>query len=110
MKAAERIAAFAVGFRREHLTRDLVQACGRALLDTYAVALAGRNEEASRMALTYARRSGLPAPGRASRDWGTGEMLPLELAALSNGVAGHVLDYDDVTSPLRGHPSGKSVV
>ena len=105
MKAAERIAAFSAGFRREHLTRDLVQACGRALLDTYAVALAGRNEEASRMALTYARRSGLPAPGRASRDWGTGEMLPLELAALSNGVAGHVLDYDDVTSPLRGHPS-----
>lgn len=105
MKAAQYIAAFASGFKPGHLTPELVQACGRALLDTYAAAIAGRNEEASRLALKYARRSGLPAPGRASRDWGTGEMLPLELAALSNGVAGHVLDYDDVTSPLRGHPS-----
>ena len=105
MKAAEYIAAFARGFRPEHLTPELVQACGRALLDTYAAAIAGRNEEASRLALKYARRSGLPAPGRAARDWGTGAVLPLELAALSNGVAGHVLDFDDVTSPLRGHPS-----
>lgn len=105
MKAAEQIAAFACGFKPEHLAPELMLTCGRALLDTYAAAVAGRNEEASRRALKYARRSGLPAPGRAARDWGTGEMLPLEMAALSNGVAGHVLDYDDVTSPLRGHPS-----
>src|SRR5690606_1220731 len=26
-------------------------------------------------------------------------------AAFYNGVAGHVLGFDDVTSPLRGHPS-----
>lgn len=105
MKAAQRIAAFSSGLRPEHLTRELVEACGRVLLDTHAVAIAGRNEEASLMALRYARTSALPAPGRAAHDWGTGESLPLELAALSNGVAGHVLDYDDVTSPLRGHPS-----
>lgn len=105
MKAAGRIAAFTSGLGREQLTPALVQACGRALLDTYAVAIAGRNEDATRLALQYARRSGLPAPGRAARDWGSGYMLPLELAALCNGVAGHVLDYDDVTSPLRGHPS-----
>ena len=28
----------------------------------------------------------------------------LEGAALANGVAAHVLDYDDVSSPMRGHP------
>lgn len=105
MKAAQRIAAFAGSLRADQLTPELVQACGRALLDTYAAAIAGRNEPATQLALKYARRSGLPAPGRAARAWGTGELLPLELAALCNGVAGHVLDYDDVTSPLRGHPS-----
>ncbi len=105
MTAAERIAAFAISFQHSQLTPELVEATGRALLDTYACAIAGRNEEATQLALRYARASGLPAPGRAARDWGTGELLPLELAALCNGVAGHVLDYDDVTSPMRGHPS-----
>lgn len=105
MKAAQRIAAFACGLQPQHLDPALVEACGRALLDTYAVAIAGRNEEASELALRYARASALPAPGRAARHWGSGEVLPLELAALCNGVAAHVLDYDDVTSPMRGHPS-----
>jgi len=105
MKAAERIASFSAGLQVQHLTPELVQATGRALLDTYGCALAGRGEEASLLALRYARASGLPAPGRAARAWATGEALPLEMAALCNGVAGHVLDYDDVTSPMRGHPS-----
>ena len=105
MKAAERIAAFACGFQTGQLTPALVQATGRALLDTYACAVAGRHEDASQLALRYARASALPAAGRAASHWGTGEPLPLELAALCNGVAGHVLDFDDVTSPLRGHPS-----
>ncbi|HEX2548122.1 MAG TPA: MmgE/PrpD family protein [Ramlibacter sp.] len=105
MKAAERIAAFASSLQPAQLTPELLQATGRALLDTYACAIAGRNEEATQLAMRYARASALPAPGRAARDWGTGAPLPLELAALVNGVAGHVLDYDDVTSPMRGHPS-----
>lgn len=105
MKAAERIAAFACGLQPGRLTPELVQLTGRALLDTFACAIAGRNEPATQLALRYARASALPVPGRAARDWGTGELLPLELAALTNAVAGHVLDYDDVTSPMRGHPS-----
>lgn len=105
MKAAERIAAFVSGLQPAQLSPPLVQATGRALLDTWACAIAGRNEEASRLALRYCRSSAQPARVRGARDWGTGELLALELAALSNGVAGHVLDYDDVTSPMRGHPS-----
>jgi len=105
VKAAEKIAAFAVGLQPEQLTRELVEATGRALLDTYACAMAGRNEDAARLALRYACASAAPTAGRAAHDWGTGRMLPVELAALCNGVAGHVLDYDDVTSPMRGHPS-----
>lgn len=105
MKAAQQIGTFVSGLQPQHLSPALVQACGRALLDTYAVAIAGRGEEASQLALNYARRSGLPPAPHCARAWGTGEPLPLELAALCNGVAGHVLDYDDVTSPMRGHPS-----
>lgn len=105
MTAAQQIASFVSGFAPDQLTPELVQACGRALLDTYAVAIAGRHEAATELALNYARRSGAAASGRAASYWGSGEQLPLELAALCNGVAGHVLDYDDVTSPMRGHPS-----
>lgn len=36
---------------------------------------------------------------------GTTECLPPALAALVNGTAGHVLDYDDMNSTMIGHPS-----
>jgi 2-methylcitrate dehydratase PrpD len=36
---------------------------------------------------------------------GTRECLPVGLAALANGVAGHVLDYDDMKSTMIAHPS-----
>lgn len=104
MTAAQEIARFACQFGDDDLTPDLVQACGRALVDTYCAAIAGRNEPASERALRYARAQG-QSSGLQAAHWGTGELLPLELAALCNGIAGHVLDYDDVTSPLRGHPS-----
>src|SRR6218665_2978957 len=105
MKAAEQIAAFVSSFGAERPTPAPVQACGRALLDACAVAIAGKDEPASRLALRYARRSGAAMPPWPAGYWARGELLPLELAALCNGVAGHVLDYDDVSAPLRGHPS-----
>ncbi|CAN7767861.1 MmgE/PrpD family protein [Caballeronia sp. LjRoot31] len=37
--------------------------------------------------------------------FGTGVRLSVPLAALVNGVAGHVLDYDDMNATLIGHPS-----
>ncbi len=36
---------------------------------------------------------------------GTRARLPAAPAALANGVAGHVLDYDDMNSTMVGHPS-----
>ncbi len=54
----------------------------------------------------YARSLSAPGSdtGTASL-WITGERLSPEAAALANGAIGHVLDFDDVTSPIRGHPS-----
>jgi len=40
-----------------------------------------------------------------SRLFLTGERVSAPLAALVNGVAAHVLDYDDVAEQLGGHPS-----
>lgn len=109
MTASMQIAEFAAGFGAGQLTPALREAVGRAFLDTYAVGLAGRHEAAAQRALRYVRAA---AGGRwqgpaasTAHAWGSAEPLPLELAALWNGVAAHVLDYDDVTSPLRGHPS-----
>lgn len=100
--ATAAVAAFSTAFGTDRLHAEHFRQCARALIDTVAVAYAGRHEEASLIALRYARLHG---GERNATAWGTGTALPIEHAALYNGVAGHVLDYDDVTSPLRGHPS-----
>lgn len=108
--ASEKIARFAVGFAPERLSAAQRKLVSRSFADTFAVALAGRHEPASRSTLQYLERAGL-ATRDASRDgptatlWGTAYRASAEMAALYNGLAGHVLDYDDVTVPMRGHPS-----
>lgn len=97
-----RIGSFAAGFGPAQMTPEEAHLARRALLDTVACALGGLREEPTARALRYARA--VSGPG-AARVWGTAERLGLEQAAFVNGVSGHVLDYDDVTSPLRGHPS-----
>ncbi len=112
LSASQRIAAFAAGFKPTHLTEMHVQQCARALADTYAVALAGLNEQPAQHVLQYIATV-QPAldetrylAGRGlARLWGRGRATTVELAALHNGVAGHALDYDDASSPMSGHPS-----
>ena len=86
--------------------------CGRSLADTLAVAYAGRVAHAPQAALRYLTGAGLlrldDGAGQVSPQvslWGRPERAAPEVAAWWNGVAGHVLDYDDVTVPMRGHPS-----
>jgi 2-methylcitrate dehydratase PrpD len=100
--ASIKLAEFASTFSADRLSAHQLHQTARALIDTYAVAVAGRKEEAAVIALDYARERSAKQMATA---WGTDVRLPLEEAALYNGVAGHVLDFDDVTSPLRGHPS-----
>jgi 2-methylcitrate dehydratase PrpD len=70
------------------------------LLDTIAVGIAGSSDEASRIA----RRVAGGAPGGALV-WGTGQRVGRLEAAFVNGVAANVLDFDDCTDNLGGHPS-----
>lgn len=105
--AARAIAAFAQRFDDARVDPSLHALCARSLADTYAVALAGRGEPAAAAARRYLEAARLTRPpARDAADlWGDAGAASPEIAAWYNGVVGHVLDYDDVTVPLRGHPS-----
>lgn len=115
MSAARKIAEFSTRLQTQALTPELYRQCGRAFADTFACAIAGQHEAAPMAALRYLETAHGPletasaSPSHPARLvaglWGRQEFAPLEAAALWNGIAGHVLDYDDVTSPMRGHPS-----
>jgi 2-methylcitrate dehydratase PrpD len=102
LSASEKIARFVVGFNPDAVSPKARHVISRAVYDTLVSALAGTNEPASRNMLAYARSQSGAGPATV---WSTGERLSLEYAALVNGTMGHALDYDDVSSPLRGHPS-----
>lgn len=100
--ASHAIGAFVARFNAEALQAAHHAAVSRALIDTVSVAFAGHHEPAACIARDYlaGRRARLEATA-----WGLPDGLPAEDAAFYNGVAGHVLDFDDVSSPMRGHPS-----
>ena len=102
MTLAHQIGAFAAGFTAADMTPEEGHAARRALLDTLACAIGGTHEPAFTKALSYARKASGPGVARV---WGTEERLGIEQAAFANAVLGHVLDFDDVTGPMRGHPS-----
>lgn len=73
-----------------------------ALLDTVAVALAGRASRGSSIAHEWAEsRLG---QGRATV-WASGVSAAPDVAALLNGLDAHELDYDDVSPTMPMHPS-----
>ena len=100
--ASEKIASFVVNFDPATITPASRHVAARALFDTVVCAIAGVREPASQLSLQYAQ--GQTGPHMATV-WATGQKLSLEMAALVNGTMGHALDFDDVSSPLRGHPT-----
>ncbi len=102
LKASEKIGTFVASARVEETSDDLMHRVGRAFVDTFAVAAGGRSDPASRIARDYALSGGGASQATL---WTTRDRVRAEEAALANAVMAHVLDYDDVASPLRGHPS-----
>jgi 2-methylcitrate dehydratase PrpD len=100
------IISFAARFRDYDPTTVQRHLAYRAFLDTYACAIAGRNEEAPRIAHDY-MKAGASA-GKATA-WATGERMRPEDAAWVNAITTHVLDYDDVMTVMRGHVSAALV-
>jgi 2-methylcitrate dehydratase PrpD len=84
------------------LPEAAVRAARRAILDTLGVTLAGTSEATAQHARALiAHRRGVSE----ATVIGTNLTVSVEDAALANGTASHVLDYDDVQSSLSGHPS-----
>lgn len=77
-------------------------AATNAVIDTVGCALAGLDEAVVRLAL---ERCALEGARPVATIWGGGLASSAGLAALVNGVAAHVHDYDDGHASLRAHPS-----
>ena len=76
---------------------DVLHAARRAFIDTLGVMLAGRTEAVVGLV------AGCCGDGSEAVSLATGRRMAARDAALIDGIAGHVLDYDDVT--LHGHAS-----
>lgn len=72
------------------------------IMDTVGVALAGVAEAVGGKIIDFVREEGA-AP--AATVFGAGFRTSAADAALANGTTGHALDFDDVSPPMRGHPS-----
>ncbi|PXW25027.1 MmgE/PrpD family protein [Paraburkholderia caballeronis] len=94
------VGAFAASVRRERIPDSCIEGARIGIADCVGVMLAGVHEAAPRIvAAQVAGHAGADSAPQIP----TGRMLPVADAALVNGVAAHVLDYDDVA--LAGHPS-----
>lgn len=96
------LARFAVETPTDGLPAELITAARRAVLDTLGVAIAGANEPASRIIGDYIQDQN---PVDECVVWGTSNRVRASGAALINGVAAHVLDFDDTHDAMFGHPS-----
>ena len=101
MNVGERLARFVAG--TESVPEEAVARAKRAVLDTLGVALAGSREKSARVVADWLREQG--GGGGEAVVLAQGFRAPAPDAALANGTAGHALDYDDVSLPMRGHPS-----
>lgn len=100
---AERLSGFVAGANWDTLPADVVEAVKRHLLDTIGVGMAGARQEMARRALAGVR--GIAGAAGDVRIWGTQATLATPYAALANGVAAHVLDYDDTHTDSIAHGS-----
>lgn len=101
MYLSEKIAENIVGLTTTSLTPKSKENAKILILDTIGCMLAGRNEPVVSALL---RTPGLCVPGTISVV-GREERLDLLSATLTNGVAAHALDFDDVNIAMGGHPS-----
>jgi 2-methylcitrate dehydratase PrpD len=91
-----------LSLRYEDLPEGALNSAKMAILDTLGVTLAGAREEAPRI---VGRILGLGANIGPCLLLGSDRRTTNLDAALVNGTAAHVLDFDDCSNTLGGHPS-----
>jgi 2-methylcitrate dehydratase PrpD len=94
------LAAFASEVRAENLPDDVVHQAVRCLVDWLGCTVAGAATPESARVRTAIRAMD-PDRSRAAAIIGTPERTSAGQAALANGVAAHVLDFDDTFNPDR---------
>ena len=102
MSIAAELSKRIVALQFEDLPDEAVASAKRAILDTVGVTLAGAREEAPTI---VERAFGAGATSGPSLVFGRNYRTTCLNAALINGTAAHVLDYDDCSNTLGGHPS-----
>lgn len=101
--AALNLAEFSSGLRCENIPSQALEAARRHMLDTFGVAIRGRVHPTAAHSL-----AGLEALGGSLGSvcvWGSTRTLSAAVAALANGVAAHVLDFDDTHTDAIVHGS-----
>jgi 2-methylcitrate dehydratase PrpD len=93
---------FLHGFSTGDVPEDVLHESKRCLIDFLGVAIGASAEPAPTIVLAQMKRLG-GEPQAAV--FGTNERLRVSDAALVNGVAGHVFDFDDTHIPTILHPS-----
>jgi 2-methylcitrate dehydratase PrpD len=94
----ERLASFNASIRRETLPASVVHEAKRALIDWIAAVLAGSQDPAARKLQDVI--AGV-APEAVATVVGTSIETSAPFAALANGYASHLQDYDDVFNPVE---------
>lgn len=96
------LAHWAATSRRLSDEERAMVAARHALLDWTGVALAGAGEQATRIIAADLLQD---APEGVCHLVGQSGRTNAPFAAMINGVASHVLDFDDINKAMRGHPS-----
>lgn len=95
------LASFVTDLCFEKLPQEAVLIAKRSFVDTIGVILGGSTEPAGQIATDLVTSV---SDGGSARILGTGIDAPPLDAAFANGVAGHALHFDDMSSILIGHP------
>lgn len=93
MTPARSLARFAVALTYDGLDENVIQSAKRHLLDTVGVGLLGSRDEMPKRALDGI--IAMPQTAGPITVWGRDVCLSAPFAAMANGIAAHVLDFDD---------------
>ena len=102
MSRAQQLRQLCAGWSEARLTPRAIEVARMGIVDVVGCIVAGASSQAAATVRELAMSQGSVAESSLP---GTRVRLAGPLAALCNGVAGHVLDYDDMSFTLVGHPS-----
>ena len=103
MMLSEQLAEFVWSRGSEQIGPEIWEKAKQFFMDALGCAIAGANEPAVKIVLES--RRGVAGRPIATVIGGGGERLDAESAAMVNGTAAHIHDFDDGTTAMRGHPS-----